>query len=243
MGAEAGPKVSHFIGRRARLLRKFRNKPPEDPVQCLAAHIVTRLFAPELWNGGGELNAKLVLSKLFLGLKMDQLNEAIFLENHNILPAQLFPRRRGSAEMEPLRRLALALLLDALHIFQANFDATSRRCKRDFDEAREWLFGEPGSGPFALENVCFLLDIDPSRLRRWLGLWQSMKRAGRPCRVLRRGAVIRLNGPIRPRSIIPKEARRLAGTIACPSCSRHGEMLKPSGRRLNDKVFSAKLFL
>src|SRR5271165_3828812 len=107
---------------------------------------------------------------------MDQLNDAIFLENHNILPAQFLPSRRGSAETEPLRRLALALWLDALHIFQANFDATSRRRKRNFDEAREWLLGEPGSGPFALENVCFLLDINPSRLRRWLGLCQSMKR-------------------------------------------------------------------
>ncbi len=173
---------------------------------------------------------------------MDQLNEAIFLENHNILPAQFFPRRRGSVETEPLRSLALALLLDALHIFQANFDATSRRRKRDFGEAREWLLGQPGSGPFALENVCFLLDIDPSRLRRWLGLWELMKRAGRPCRVLRRGAVIRLNGPIRPRSIIPKEAGKLAGTIACPRRSRHRGMLKRSGRRLNDKVFSAKSF-
>ena len=128
---------------------------------------------------------------LFRCLKMDLLNEAIFLDNHNILPAHFFPSRRGSAETEPLRRLALALLLDALHIFQADFDATSRRRKRDFDEAREWLLGEPGSGPFALDNVCFLLDIDPSRLRSWLGRWQSMKHAGRPCRILRSGAAIR----------------------------------------------------
>lgn len=131
---------------------------------------------------------------------MDQLAEDVILENHNILPAQFFPRRRGMAEVEPHRRLALAVLLDAVHIFQANFDAINRRSRRDFDEAREWLFGAPGHGPFALENVCFLLDIDPSHLRRWLERWQVMKRAGRPCRVLRRGAVIRLNNPIRPQS-------------------------------------------
>jgi hypothetical protein len=41
--------------------------------------------------------------------------------------------------------------------------------------------------------------------------------------------------------ITPKQAGILAGTIACPRCSRHGGMLKPSGR-LGDKVFSAKLF-
>jgi hypothetical protein len=131
---------------------------------------------------------------------MDKLTEAIILENHNILPAQFFPSRRGVAAMEPFKRLALAVLLDAVHIFQANFDATSHRGRRDFDEAQGWLLGAPGRGPFSLENVCFLLDIDPSRLRRWLGRWQTMKRAGRPCRVLRRGAVIRFKGPIRPHS-------------------------------------------
>jgi hypothetical protein len=41
-------------------------------------------------------------------------------------------------------------------------------------------------------------------------------------------------------SITAKEARMLAGTIACLHCRRHGGILKPTGR-LGDKVFSAKL--
>jgi hypothetical protein len=41
--------------------------------------------------------------------------------------------------------------------------------------------------------------------------------------------------------VTPKQAGLLARTIACPRCSRHGGMLKPSGR-LADKLFSAKLF-
>ena len=40
--------------------------------------------------------------------------------------------------------------------------------------------------------------------------------------------------------ITPKQAGILASTMACPRCSRHGGMLKPSGR-LGDKLFSAKL--
>jgi hypothetical protein len=40
--------------------------------------------------------------------------------------------------------------------------------------------------------------------------------------------------------ITPKQAGILAGTIACPRCSRHGGMLKPSGR-LAKKLLAAKL--
>lgn len=40
--------------------------------------------------------------------------------------------------------------------------------------------------------------------------------------------------------ITAKQAGILASTIACPRCSRHGGMLKPSGR-LGKKLFAAKL--
>jgi hypothetical protein len=40
--------------------------------------------------------------------------------------------------------------------------------------------------------------------------------------------------------ITPKRAGILAGTIACPRCSRHGGMLRPVGRLAN-RLFSAKL--
>jgi hypothetical protein len=40
--------------------------------------------------------------------------------------------------------------------------------------------------------------------------------------------------------ITSKQAGMLAGTIACPHCTRHGGILKPSGR-LGNKLFSAKL--
>ena len=40
--------------------------------------------------------------------------------------------------------------------------------------------------------------------------------------------------------VTPKQAGILAGTIACPRRSRHGGMLKPSGR-LGKQLFSAKL--
>jgi hypothetical protein len=40
--------------------------------------------------------------------------------------------------------------------------------------------------------------------------------------------------------ITPKRVGMLAGTLACPRCSRHGGMLKSSGR-LSERLFSARL--
>src|SRR5580700_1504836 len=129
---------------------------------------------------------------------MNEMAEPIIDESQGILPAQFFPRRRDDARMDPFRRLALAVLVDAVHVFQTNFDALRPSRRREFNEAREWLLGPPGRGPFAFANVCFLLDIDPSRLRNWLGRWQAVKRAGRPYRVLARRSPVH-----RARSISP----------------------------------------
>jgi hypothetical protein len=141
---------------------------------------------------------------------MNEMAEPIVFENESILPAQLFPRRRDDARMDPFRRLALAVLVDAVHVFQTNFDALRPSRRREFNEAREWLLGPPGRGPFAFANVCFLLDIDPSRLRNWLGRWQAVKRAGRPYRVLERRSPVH-----RARSISPRPpSRSLSAPVA-----------------------------
>jgi hypothetical protein len=134
---------------------------------------------------------------------MNEMADSITFDSQSIMPAQFFPNRRDSALMDPFRRLALAVLVDAVHVFQTNFDALRPARRREFMEAREWLLGPAGRGPFAFENVCFLLDVDASRLRSWLGRWQAMKRAGRPCRVLARRSPVN-----RMRSLRPRPARR-----------------------------------
>ena len=124
---------------------------------------------------------------------MNEMAEAIIFENQNILPSQFFPRRRDTVGMDAL--LAVAVLVDAVRVFQTNFDALRPSRKREFNEAREWLLGPPGRGPFAFENVCSLLNVDPSRLRSWLGRWQALKRSGLLCGALARrtGAQHRLS--------------------------------------------------
>jgi hypothetical protein len=122
---------------------------------------------------------------------MKEILEPGVFHDLSILPAQFFSRRWCDKRMEPFRRLALAVLVDAVHVFQTNAEASHHSRRREFNEAREWLFGPPGHGPFDFENVCFLLDVDPLQLRRWLARWRAMKRAGTPCRVVRRRPPLR----------------------------------------------------
>lgn len=130
---------------------------------------------------------------------MIDMDEPTFIENQTLLPAQFFPSRPDAARMEPLRRLALAVLMDAVHVFQTNFGARTRAGMHQFYEAREWLLGAPGQGPFSFQNVCYLVNIDPLHLRRSLRRWQAMKRAGQPCRALTRRSSVIATGEIKPR--------------------------------------------
>jgi hypothetical protein len=51
-----------------------------------------------------------------------------------LLPAQLYGTRRGSEAAEPLRRLMMAILADAIQCYQRNGDAASLPERREFRE-------------------------------------------------------------------------------------------------------------
>jgi hypothetical protein len=110
--------------------------------------------------------------------------EHTMFESQNLLPAQFYPSCPDAARIEPLKKLAFAVLTDAVRVFQTNFGARTTRGIRQFDEAREWLLGPAGHGPFSFENVCYLVEMDPLWLRNLLRRWQAMKRAGQPYRAL-----------------------------------------------------------
>jgi hypothetical protein len=126
--------------------------------------------------------------------------------NENLLPAQFFTAHPEEGRIEPLKKLAFAVLVDAVHVFQLNLETSRADGKRQLAEAREWLLGAPGHGPFSFENVCYVLGIEPSGLRSWLLRWQAMKRAGQPCRVWARRTPVKVIGPLRPRS--PRRSKR-----------------------------------
>jgi hypothetical protein len=85
-----------------------------------------------------------------------------------LLPTQLYGSRRGSAALEPLKRLMMAILLEALRSYQRNFEAATLRKRREFREAQNWVFTDGNDGIFSFETVCSVLDTDPDLLRQRL---------------------------------------------------------------------------
>ena len=112
-----------------------------------------------------------------------------------LMPAQFYPARRGSAEIEPILRLMGGILADAVRSFQRNFDAKSASRRQEFREARTWIFHKNLDGPFSFAEVCATLDIDPQRLRALITRWEKNKRPGDKPRMIRRSAVS-IDGPL-----------------------------------------------
>ena len=63
------------------------------------------------------------------------LDSALF-QDSGIVPAQFYPHRRGAAEIDPIKRLMTAMLVDAVQCSQAR---ESQRIKK-VSEALTWIF-------------------------------------------------------------------------------------------------------
>jgi hypothetical protein len=85
--------------------------------------------------------------------------------NEAFLPSQFYAGR-GERLNEPIKRLALAVLEDAIRIFQRRPHSPPGR------EARYWLF-EVGHGPFSFAGVCEMLGIDAGYLRTGIKVWEG----------------------------------------------------------------------
>jgi hypothetical protein len=114
--------------------------------------------------------------------------EGEFSEAQAVLPLQFYGTRRGISRHEPLRRLMVAMLVDAIRCFQTMFVRRRPARLQEFTEARAWLFSDEDDGPFSFRAVCDELEIDAEVIRKWLGRWQRQKLGGRKPHVIRRSA-------------------------------------------------------
>jgi hypothetical protein len=111
-----------------------------------------------------------------------------------LTPSQWFDRHHR-AGLEPIKKLMLAILEDALHCYQNGHGATHGARKRLFDDANAWLFAESrGSTPFSFERVCEALEIDAGWFRRGMREWAAQLDASSARRLVarRRGPVGRM---------------------------------------------------
>ena len=87
------------------------------------------------------------------------MNDSIEIFGVGVETAQWNDLRRADKSRDPLRRLSLALLNDALHLLEAGRENKSTR------DARAWVRGDWSGGPFDFEHVCATLDYNADLLR------------------------------------------------------------------------------
>jgi len=122
------------------------------------------------------------------------------LQPDTMLPSQYFAALRRKGAHEPERRLAIAVLQDAVDCFQKHLRARDRKARQLFLDAEEWICSDDRSWPFSFENICDLLQINAEYLRRGLAAWKEQQLCGP------RGKVVALK-PSLPRT--DDEARHL----------------------------------
>jgi hypothetical protein len=104
-----------------------------------------------------------------------------------VLPSQFTEQMGAKQSDRGEKRLMLAVLEEAVATFQRNVDAKTRHGQRVFGEAEEWIRSESTAWPFAFENICHALEIEPEFLRRGLEAWKAkqLKAASGGARVYR----------------------------------------------------------
>jgi hypothetical protein len=115
--------------------------------------------------------------------------ESDFSELQGFLPLQFHGARRGTSEIEPLRRLMVAMLVDAVRCFETKFDARQPATRQQFAEVHSWIFSDADDGVFSFTAVCDTLGIDPGVIRKGLTRWGEKRPAGERRRIIRRSAM------------------------------------------------------
>ena len=102
------------------------------------------------------------------------------LEPETDLPSQFFDRVQIDASLQPEKRLMLAVLEDAVGMFQKYVTASTRRGQRLFTEAEEWFAADATDWPFGFENICQALGLEPTYIRNGLWRWRDGQRSPAP---------------------------------------------------------------
>ena len=113
-----------------------------------------------------------------------------------LTPTQYFDSKRRDSGDDPLKRLMMAVLQDAIRCYQDGEKSGSALKRKQFIEVKDWIFDECSRGPFSFVVVCEVLGLVPEYLRFGLARWQNhgKLRLGRRSPVMGVGAIISLTG-------------------------------------------------
>jgi hypothetical protein len=119
-----------------------------------------------------------------------------FSELQGLLPMQFYGARRVTGQIEPLRRLMIAMLVDAVHCFETKFETRQPAARREFAEVRSWIFSDLDDGVFSFRAVCDALELDSGAIRKRLTRWQEKRRAGEKHRIFGRSQLRAVHLPV-----------------------------------------------
>lgn len=90
-----------------------------------------------------------------------------------LLPNQFSSYFRKEVGFDRERRLMLAVLEDAIDCFQKYAHTDDARGKQLFDESWDWIMSDDTRWLFSFENICQIVDMNPSYIRQGLQRWRS----------------------------------------------------------------------
>jgi hypothetical protein len=97
---------------------------------------------------------------------------------HQILPSQYYDFS-GGHRLTGEQRLMLALLADAINVYQQGAASRSTRKRMLYVDAERWIMADaPSRHAFTFETVCDCLGINPIVLRRRMIAWKHEMRRG-----------------------------------------------------------------
>jgi len=102
---------------------------------------------------------------------------ALLFQTDTLVASGYFEALRCNATWEPGKKLMLAILRDAIAVFQENVFAKGERKRNLYREAKDWIFAEEPDWMFSFESICDTLGLDPQYVRGGLLRWSARKLA------------------------------------------------------------------
>ncbi len=121
-------------------------------------------------------------------------------ESDVIAPEQFLEVFSRSRSLEPEQELMLAILADAIECVLKYLNEPIPARAKLFGEAHDWLFDQDEREPFSFINVCEILAIDPSYLRRGIMAKMRNKSIADPARADDRSVRLKDIGAMKMRS-------------------------------------------
>jgi hypothetical protein len=103
-----------------------------------------------------------------------------------LLPEQFAETARALEAAEPERRLLLAVLCDAIVVFQKHAVGFGGPASRSSNEAERWILSDDRRWLYSFVNVCDALEIAHEPLRRALLAWRWRAKTARRSPAARR---------------------------------------------------------